>query len=250
MADQKGIKVGVFSDHCTMGDVPQAMRGKQIWYSPKLREYWILDDNHKYINKFYAAKFKQFVDIDAIVFTSDGVRNDMIEEANAVLVSNGTASTIASPVISPQPQEQALPSQFLPQQSQSFNGVQPYENRGGWQKQTGYPLAQMPVATSEAFPGNAGYYGTPYGTSYTAPQHDDFPPYGMQQQPETGAASSTMPELIDEGKKAELRPAQKAKDPSRHLFGFFLTTAILTAVAMIVILFGDSIANGVSTLLS
>ena len=248
MNDNNGILVGVFSDRCTTGPVPPKMQGKKIWYSPRIQEFWITDDDRHFINKFYAAKFKQFVDMEAIVFTSDSVRNEMIDEANRVLASQGQL-----PV--PGASQPMLPSH--PQQQPQYQGVQPPMN-GYVQPTPGYgqPLPQQ-GGYAGGFPINSVPSSMPGGGyGYLPPQQQGYAPYGEANagyDPMYGAAydavAQPQSDSISEDKKAQLGHEKKMKDPSRHLFGYFLTLFILTAVAMIVIVFGNDIASGVATLL-
>lgn len=260
---QRGVKIGVFSDKTTDGPTPPALRGKQIWYSPKLQEYWILDDNRNYINKFYAKKFKQFIDIDAIVFVSPSIKNDMIEEANAVLagtkkptasIGDGVSEDVSSGAAA-QPSgtfpAQAPSDEFALQSSPdayatTLQAYQPQQQPYGYQQP--FPQ-QMPGAPIAGYGGGyagapaVGAYGGGYGYTVEQMPAAGYDGYGMTEAP-------YQQELIDDSKKAEIGTERKAKDPSRHLFGFFLTMFILTAVAMIVILFGESIVYNVSALLS
>lgn len=232
---QQGIKVGVFSDHCDEGPVPSNLVGKQIWYSYERREYWIIDDNRQFVNKFYAAKFAQFVKINAIIFTSDTIRSEMINEANRVLAGGAAPSSTGSqPVVQPAqsatpvpspvqpvsaPMSQMTPPPYVPQQQMPYNTGSMY-NASSLPGQWGQQQPQMYTPSSSA----------------PAQQFDDVG-YGTQ-------------ELISQTQNTNERRPSRAKDPSRHLFGFFLTCAILTIVAMIIIMFGESLVANVSTLIS
>lgn len=237
---QQGIKVGVFSDHCDEGPVPTNLIGKQIWYSYERREYWIIDDDHKFINKFYAVKFAQFVKINAIIFASDTVRSEMINEANRVLAGGAatTTSTGSPPVVPQAPQMQSS----VPPMSAPVPRAMP--------QPTQYvPPQQVPPMVTTTLPYNTGAtYNAPPLPGQWGQQQQMYTPSVPPVMQQPSDAENNIPELINQGAE-EHRPS-KARDPSRHLFGFFLTCAILTAVVMTIILFGESLVASVSTLLN
>lgn len=71
------IKVGVFGANSPDADCPANMEGKNIWYSDKFRFFVITDHNNVNVGEFAFDAFKEFIDLDVILFATPGTQNHM-----------------------------------------------------------------------------------------------------------------------------------------------------------------------------
>lgn len=72
------IKVGVFGANSPEANVPENMKGKRIWYSEKYNFFIITDENNENVGEFAFDAFKEFVNLDVILFTTPGTQNHML----------------------------------------------------------------------------------------------------------------------------------------------------------------------------
>lgn len=71
------IKVGVFGANSPDASVPSNMQGKNIWYSDKFKFFVITDENNENVGEFAFDAFKEFVELDVILFATPGTQNHM-----------------------------------------------------------------------------------------------------------------------------------------------------------------------------
>lgn len=77
MGSSETTKVGVFGARTPEAHVPSNMEGKTIWYSSKYKFFMITDENNQSAGEFDFKKYKEFVDIDVILFTTPGTEHHM-----------------------------------------------------------------------------------------------------------------------------------------------------------------------------